>query len=52
MQTVTCHFDASLKKEKNHATRFAKKGTHVDFWFSADVSNVGDEMQAFLRKTL
>ena len=52
VQTVTCHFDGSLKKETHHATKFAKKGTHVDFWFGADVSNVSDEMQDFLRKTL
>ena len=52
VQTVTCHFDKSLKKETHHATKFAKKGTHVDFWFGTDVSNVNDEMKDFLRKTL
>jgi len=29
-KTVSCHFDASLKKETHHATTFSKKGTHVD----------------------
>ena len=52
VQSVTCHFDKSLKKESHHATKFSKKGTNIDFYFSADVSNVGEEMQNFLRSTL
>jgi hypothetical protein len=30
----------------------SKKGTRIDFWFGPDASNVSDEMQDFLRKTL
>ena len=52
VQTVTCHFDGSLKKETHHATKFAKKGPHVDVWFGVDASNLGDEMKDFLRKSL
>jgi len=52
VQSVTCHVDKSLKKEPHHATKFSKKGTNIDFYFSADVSNVREEMQDFLRKTL
>jgi len=52
VQSVTCHFDGSLKKETHHATRFSKRGTHIDFYFGTDASNTRDEMQSFLRSTL
>ena len=52
VQTVTCHFDGSLKKETHHATKASKKGSHIDFYVSKDSSNVRDEMQDFLRKSL
>jgi hypothetical protein len=52
VQSVTCHFDATLKKDTHHATKASKKGSHIDFSVGLDASNVGDEMQDFLRKSL
>lgn len=50
--TLNCKWDASLKKDKNHAMKIEKKGTTLEVSINDDSSNFDDEIKGFLGKEL
>lgn len=52
VKSLKCHYDASLKKDKNHALKITFKGGVLDLSLNDDSSNFDDEVKEVLSKEL